>query len=401
MTFLTQYVLSRGGITDRWLFNSLLASGPPSGTCSNDGKTVLEDACLDQLYWGSIVEGNRPGEEEEKEQLYSDHPPGDSQEQMLDSETTYTDQRQVTTLDNPPFRPSLSSPIPPFQRGTPQYNTTRYDGMTLNDSFITPADHDLLQRLSVKTRRWKRLASSTPSTPFPATLPSSNVTHDGVDELGYQTDIFNLILAATLVIEHREEELQSMADRLHKAIVKLPARTENVAVFPFAARFGCVEWTKARDPHYLYPYEKPFEVCIFVKNVVKNGPGSSATANTSTSINTTTDKDSQDDSNRSVKYNLNPNENSNPKTKQPEQGRGEYIRTSMERVRTAIMARRPIPKTTTEAILMLNIIILFYSTWYGLDPDGVPHKVSTDKDRVRKVVLETLIETLYHEAYEG
>lgn len=49
---------------------------------------------------------------------------------------------------------------------------------------------------------------------------------------------------------------------------------------------------------------------------------------------------------------------------------------------------------------MLNIIILFYSTWYGLDPDGMSHIVSTNKDRVRKVVLETLIETLYHGAYE-
>lgn len=66
----------------------------------------------------------------------------------------------------------------------------------------------------------------------------------------------------------------------------------------------------------------------------------------------------------------------------------------------AIMARRPIPKRTTEAVLMLNIIILFYSTWYGLDPDGMSHIVSTNKDRVRKVVLETLIETLYHGAYE-
>ncbi|AFR98739.1 hypothetical protein C343_06724 [Cryptococcus neoformans C23] len=381
----------------------LSASGPAPGTCSNDDKTVLEDPRLDQLYWNSIFERNKPSEEEEKEQLYSDHSLDDSQEQTMDSETTHSDQTQVTARNNLPLLPSLGNPIPSVERGTPQYNKTRYNGMTLNDSFITPADHDHLQRLGVKTRRWKRLASSTPSAPFPATLPCSDVTHDGVDELGYQTDIFNLIPADTLVIKHREEEFQAMADRLERAIAKLPARTENVAVFPFATRFGCVEWTKASDPHYLYPYEKPFEVCLFVKS----DPDSSATANTnantttSTSMNTT-DMDSQhDDPNRGVKYNLNPSENSNPNANQPEQGRGRYIRTSMERVGTAIMARRPIPKTIMEAILMLNVTIFFYSTWYGLDPHGVPHKVRTDKDRVRKVVLETLVETLYHEAYEG
>ncbi|WVQ92518.1 hypothetical protein IAS59_006329 [Cryptococcus gattii] len=239
--------------------------------------------------------------------------------------------------------------------------------------------------------------SSTASTPFPAILPCSNFIHDGVDELGHQTDIFNLIPAPTLVIEHRQEELQFMADRLEKAITKLPAPTENGAVFPFAARFGYAEWTKARDPYYLYPYEKALEVCIFVKSNSPSNADLDMNTTTNTTMNTIV-KDSHHD--MSIKYNLSPCETSNHNAKQPEQGQGEYICTSMERVRTATMARRPIPKTTTEAVLMLNIIILFYSTWYGLDPDGMPHMISTSKDRVRKVVLETLIETLYHEAYE-
>lgn len=232
--------------------------------------------------------------------------------------------------------------------------------------------------MNVKTRRWKRLASPTPSTPFPATLPCSNFIHDGVDELGHQIDIFYLIPAATLVIEHSEEELQSMADRLEKAITKLPGRTENGAVFPFAARFGYAEWTKARDPCYVYPYEKPLEVCIFVKGDFLSNADLDMNTTTNTTMNTIV-KGSHHD--MSVKYNLNPSQTSNHNAKQPEQGQDEHICTSMERVRTAIMARRPMPKTTTEAVLMLNIIILFYSTWYGLDPDGMPHMVSTNKDR--------------------
>lgn len=189
---------------------------------------------------------------------------------------------------------------------------------------------------------------------------------------------------------------------LKKAITKLPARTENGAVFPFAARFGYAERTKARDPYYLYPYEKPLEVCIFVKSDSPSNADLDMNTTTNTTMNTIV-KDSHHDMSvhdMSVKYNLNPSETSNHNAKQPEQGQGEYICTAWKRVRMAIMARRPIPKRTTEAVLMLNIIILFSSTWYGLDPDGMPHMASTNKDRVRKVVLETLIETLYHEAYE-
>lgn len=103
-------------------------------------------------------------------QLHNDHSSDNSQEQMTDSEATYTDPTLMIRQDNPASLSSLSNLIPSIQQNAPQYDVTRYNGMALNESFIIPADHDLLQRLNVKTRRWKRLASSPPSTPFPATL---------------------------------------------------------------------------------------------------------------------------------------------------------------------------------------------------------------------------------------
>lgn len=181
-----------------------------------------------------------------------------------------------------------------------------------------------------------------------------------------------------------------MADQLEKAITKLPARTEKGAVFPFAARFGYAEWTKARDPYYLYPYEKPLEVSIFVKSDFLSNADLDMNTTMNTTMNTIV-KDSHHD--MSVKYNLNPSQTSSHNAKQPEQGQDEHICTSMERVRMAIMARRPIPKTTTEAVLILFDLVWFGSRW---DAAHGQHKQGS----IRKAVLETLIETLYHDAYE-
>lgn len=73
------------------MFNSMSASGSAPKTCANNDNIVLEDARLDQLYCDFIVEKNKPSDEGEMAQLHNDHSSGVSQEQMTDSEATYTD----------------------------------------------------------------------------------------------------------------------------------------------------------------------------------------------------------------------------------------------------------------------------------------------------------------------
>lgn len=110
------------------------ASGSAPKTCANNDKVILEDARLDQLYCDFIVEKNKRSDEGEMAQRHKDHSSDDSQEQMKDSEATYTDPRLMTRQDNPASFSSLSNLIPSIQRNAPQYNITRYNGMTLNES---------------------------------------------------------------------------------------------------------------------------------------------------------------------------------------------------------------------------------------------------------------------------